>query len=133
MRDGMTRKQPASSHDHSRNALLSNFRPSLVVVSGKVPGHVIELNGAKTIIGRGPGVDVALADEAMSRQHFAIEATPSGFHLQDLGSTNGVLLNGTRVATAPLAHGDRVGAGDHEFRFLLERIEREPRTYVISE
>lgn len=133
MRDGMTRKQPIPSHDDPTEALLSNYRPSLVVVAGKDLGHEIELKAPRTIIGRGPGVDAPMADDAMSRQHFAIEATAEGFRLQDLASTNGVLLNEKPVESATLAHGDRVKAGDHEFRFLLERIEREPRTYVISE
>jgi pSer/pThr/pTyr-binding forkhead associated (FHA) protein len=133
MRDGMTRKQQNPSHEDPREALLSKYRGSLVIVSGRVPGNEIELSGSRTIVGRGPGVDVTIPDEAMSRQHFAIEATSEGFRLHDLASTNGVLLNEKAVESATLEHGDRVKAGDHEFRFLLERIEREPRTYVISE
>lgn len=131
MRDGMTRKKRKLSHDDSREELLGNYRPSLIVLSGKSPGKEIELSGPRTIVGRGPGVDVRMADETMSRQHFAVEATGEGFRVRDLASTNGVLLNGKPVDAAALEHGDRLKAGDHEFQFVLERIEREPRTYVV--
>jgi pSer/pThr/pTyr-binding forkhead associated (FHA) protein len=78
-------------------------------------------------------VDVAIADETMSRQHFAVEVAGGCFRLRDLGSTNGVLLNGKRVESADLKHGDRIKAGNQELQFLLERIEREPPTYDVTE
>lgn len=133
MRDGMTRKTRNPSQDGALEAILANYQASLVVLSGKSPGHVIELKESRTVLGRGPGVDVALDDEAMSRQHFALDATAAGFCVQDLGSTNGILLNGKPVDSEKLKHGDRLKAGDHEFRFLLEEIEREPRTYVVPD
>lgn len=133
MRDGLTRRKRNPSQESPPAPPLAEYRPSLVVLKGGSAGHEIPLHPERTLMGRGPGVDVAVADETMSRQHFAVEAAGNGFRLRDLGSTNGVLLNGKRVESADLKHGDRVKAGDHEFQFLLEKVEREPRTYVVPE
>lgn len=133
MRDGMTRRKRIPAHDSPADRPLAECRPSLILLSGDSAGHEIRLGPERTLLGRGPGVDVAVPDETMSRQHFAVERSGSAYRLRDLGSTNGVLLNGKRVESADLKHGDRVKAGDHEFQFLLEKIEREPRTYVVPE
>jgi pSer/pThr/pTyr-binding forkhead associated (FHA) protein len=133
MRDGRTRKQPNPGHGPSPDHVLSNHRITLVIESGSARGTEIELARPRTLLGRGPGVDVVIPDEAMSRQHFAVEIVGAGFRLRDLGSTNGLLHNGEPVDTADLSHGDRVKAGDHEFRFLVEKVKREPRTYVLPD
>jgi pSer/pThr/pTyr-binding forkhead associated (FHA) protein len=132
MRDGMTRRKRIPSQDSPTDRPLAKLRPSLVLLTGSAAGHEIALQPERTLLGRGPGVDVAIADETMSRQHFAVEAGEACYRLRDLGSTNGVLLNGKRVESADLEHGDRVKAGDHEFQFLLEKID-EPRTYVVPD
>jgi pSer/pThr/pTyr-binding forkhead associated (FHA) protein len=133
MRDGMTRRKRIPSQESPADRPLAQLRPSLVLLSGSSAGHEIALRPDRTLLGRGPGVDVAFADETLSRQHFAVEAAGRCYRLRDLGSTNGVLLNGKRVESADLKHGDRLKAGDQEFQFLLERIEREPRTYDVAE
>ncbi|HMB68930.1 MAG TPA: FHA domain-containing protein [bacterium] len=132
MRDGMTRRKRIPSQDPPTDRPLANLRPSLVLLTGSAAGHEIALQADRTLLGRGPGVDVAIADETMSRQHFAVEVSERSYRLRDLGSTNGVLLNGKRVESADLKHGDRLKAGDHEFQFLLEKID-EPRTYVVPD
>ncbi len=133
MRDGRTRKQSNSGHGPSPEDLLSNHRVTLVVVVGNSPGAEIELTELRIILGRGPGVNVAISDPSMSRQHFALEVAGEGFRVRDLGSTNGVYVNGKTVESADLSHGDRLKAGDHEFRFLVEKVEREPHTYVVPD
>jgi diguanylate cyclase (GGDEF)-like protein len=61
-------------------------------------------------IGRGPGVDLALLDPALSRRHCVVIPTTGGALLQDLGSLRGTLLNEEPI-TGPVALGD----GDHIF------------------
>jgi pSer/pThr/pTyr-binding forkhead associated (FHA) protein len=134
MRDGLTRKKNSSPSRSDREAeRRGTYRGALVVLAGKAPGDEIELLGARTVFGRGPGVDVEMPDVTMSRQHFLVEAEGRRFRIRDLGSTNGVLVNGKAVEAAGLTHGDRVKAGNHEFQFLLEKIQREPRTYVVPD
>ena len=133
MRDGRTRKQPNQSNGPPLEGLLSNHRITLVVVAGRAPGTEIDLTRPRTILGRGPGVDVEIPDEAMSRQHFALDIVGTDLRARDLGSTNGLLVNGKPAEAAELSHGDRLKAGDHEFRILVEKMEREPRTYVVPD
>jgi pSer/pThr/pTyr-binding forkhead associated (FHA) protein len=133
MRDGRTQKQANQGHGPSAEEVLSKHRLVLVVTAGNSPGTEIELTSPRMIFGRGPGVDVQVADKSMSRQHFSVEIVGGGARACDLGSTNGLTVNGKRADCADLSHGDRLRAGEHEFRFLIEEVEREPRTYVVSD
>ena len=69
----------------------------------------------RILIGRDSNCDVRLGDEMVSRKHAMIIYDLShGWILQDLSSTNGVSLNGTRVASKWLKVGDRIKLGSKE-------------------
>ena len=133
MRDGRTRKIASSAREEAPEKLLAHYRLTLVVLSGASPGAEFTIRGKRTIVGRGPSVDVTVPDPAMSRQHFALEVAGSDVRVRDLGSTNGIMLNGKKIDVAELSHGDRLHAGDHVFQFLAERVDPEPRTYVVTD
>lgn len=63
------------------------------------------------LIGRGPGCDVALPDGTVSRRHARLVFRDGGWIVQDLGSRNGVTVNGVRVGRCQVRPGDRVGLG----------------------
>ncbi len=90
------------------------------------------LDGINILFALEDEFDITIPDATMSRQHFAIEITADTLRISDLGSTNGVTVNGAAVESADLAHGDRVKAGDHVFQLLIERVEKQPRTYVVN-
>ena len=69
----------------------------------------------------------------MSKEHATLEFVSGSFRLRDLGSMNGVRLNGTEVKAAEIESGDRFQLGDHEFQFVLEQSEKAPRTWVLSD
>lgn len=129
MTDGATRRIESSGAGD--NSFLARYRASLVVLTGDAAGTEYELESERTVIGRGPGVDLAFDDTAMSRQHAALELGPRGFKLQDLGSTNGVFVNDSEAQVADLKHGDRFQLGEHSFQFVLEKRERGPRAYTL--
>jgi predicted component of type VI protein secretion system len=86
----------------------------LVMGQGPRPGQVFELPRSTVSIGRDPGNQVVINDPQISRQHARI--TPQGglMVLEDLGSTNGTMVNGLRIAGPhTLAHGDQIGLGDN--------------------
>ena len=61
-----------------------------------------------------------LDDAGVSRRHAEIRPGPDGWTIADLGSTNGVLLNGEDVrGTRPLHPGDRIELGSTEIVFEL--------------
>ncbi len=65
-------------------------------------------------IGRGSDNDIVLPDPSVSRYHASVRLEGETFWIVDLGSTNGVLLNGERVSQAPISTGDtlRIGTFD---------------------
>ena len=118
MQDGSTRK--LSSAEVGRAMFLSRHDARLVAVEGPSAGLEVPLRAASLSIGRGPGVDVTVDDEAMSREHVSVELGRSGFRVRDLGSTNGVMVNGRSVADVDLQDGDRVQVGEHTFQYVVE-------------
>jgi predicted component of type VI protein secretion system len=71
-----------------------------------------ELTQPEIIIGRDPSVDITISSEAVSRRHAKLTRSGEAFFLEDLGSSNGTYLNGTRlVARQPLMSGDKIRLG----------------------
>jgi hypothetical protein len=92
-------------------------RTAIVVAEGR--RMVVGATGA--VIGRSRDCDIVLGDGNVSRRHAEVRPTDAGWAVNDLGSTNGVLLNGRRVnGSAPLKAGDRIEVGTTELRFELE-------------
>lgn len=132
MQDGRTRKMPPAEAPGEPASFFQHHRATLVVAEGPAAGSEFPLEQPRTVLGRGPGVDLAFDDEAMSREHAALELGEAGMRVRDLGSTNGVRVNGSPALAAELKHGDRIAVGTHTFRYLLEDRETEPRTYLLS-
>jgi diguanylate cyclase (GGDEF)-like protein len=88
---------------------------ALVVLQGsesEIGTHVM-LDKPVTL-GRDPKAELTLQDEGISRRHcrIAFEKEKSAFFIEDLGSTNGTLLNGKRLqAPKKLEAGDRIYLG----------------------
>jgi Protein of unknown function (DUF3662)/FHA domain len=83
---------------------------------------VLEVNGTRhplqppgLVIGRGSDADLRINDPGISRRHAQIRVNAAGPQLQidivDLGSTNGILVNGQRVQQAILHEGSRIEIG----------------------
>ena len=133
MRDGLTRKLEIGEGDGGFTRFLSEFRASLVVLEGGVAGAEHEIVGPQTRIGRGPEVDLVFPDAAMSKEHASLEWADGRLRLRDLGSMNGIRVNGAAVQVADLKHGDRFQLGTHVFQLILEQRRREPRAYVLPD
>jgi hypothetical protein len=89
---------------------------ALLAVDGR---RLIVPPGGGTI-GRSRDCDVVLEDAGASRRHAEIRPHADGWELQDLGSTNGVRVNGRAIRGAqPLRPGDRVEIGSTEIVFEL--------------
>lgn len=134
MRDGCTRESPKSASGGTTFAdFIEAWNPSLVILSGKLQGTDFPIEHASTLIGRGPGVDLALDDETLSRQHASIEFAAGGLRLRDLGSLNGLSINGSAVHSGELKHGDRFQLGDLAFQLIVEERPHTPKTHYIDD
>ena len=74
----------------------------------------------KMVIGRLPDCDITLDDPSVSRRHAEVSGHGGRWTIADLGSTNGVKLNGERVQTANLSDGDRLELGNVKLSFSLK-------------
>jgi hypothetical protein len=88
-------------------------RPVLVA-----EGKRLAVGPAGAVIGRSRECDVVLSDSNVSRRHAELRPADGGWTIADLGSTNGVKVNGTLVrGPAPVAPGDRIEVGTVDVRF----------------
>ncbi len=95
-------------------------RPTRALLLAEGRRHVIAPGGA--VIGRSRECDVVLADANVSRRHAEIRPAAAGvWTIEDLGSTNGVRINGRQVSgAAQLTAGDQIVLGTAEIAFELE-------------
>jgi len=94
----------------------------LVISEGDLEGMTHALSAEETLIGRNPGCQIRLQDESISREHafVSFDESDGSWVIEDLQSTNGTKLNGKRVRSATLSHGDRVQVGQTQFEFRLK-------------
>jgi pSer/pThr/pTyr-binding forkhead associated (FHA) protein len=71
-------------------------------------------------IGRKHGNDIQLNDLTVSGHHTLISPQAEHIFIEDLGSTNGTMVNGNYIKKAMLKHGDIVQTGHHQFTFLAQ-------------
>lgn len=79
---------------------------------------VWDLGEREILIGRDPGCDVRLPNPAVSRRHARLARMYGDYYLEDLGSTNGVSLNGRRVRKHLLKDGDVLQITPFRLRFV---------------
>lgn len=98
----------------------STDAPCLIVETGGFTGTRFDLTDEEMVIGRSPANDITLLDEGLSREHAVMLRDPeSGIvTIEDLQSSNGTKVNGKRVRSAELCHGDEVQLGRTVFRFF---------------
>ncbi|MCM2323547.1 MAG: FHA domain-containing protein [Oligoflexia bacterium] len=93
-------------------------RARLKVVRGPDYGVTFVIMGGRAVVGRGEENDIVISDLKASRQHAEFLFTQAGWQLRDLGSSNGILLNGKTVQTSPLRPKDTITLGETTFEFL---------------
>ena len=100
-------------------AAAAEQRAELEFVSGPLVGQTVNLDRDVTTIGSVAGNTVLLTDTGVSRKHIGIKRIDSGYELADLGSTNGVYVNGEKVARRKLEVGDVIRVGTTEIVFRV--------------
>jgi chromosome segregation ATPase len=80
--------------------------------------------GRRTRIGRGVGCELQVDSSSVSRHHALIVMGPRDTIIEDLNSTNGVLLNGRKITRAFLTDGDTVIVGEVQFRYVAKQVHR---------
>ncbi len=88
--------------------------------AGNRPPTVFLLKDEKrTTLGREEDMNIRLADPVVSRRHAEVFPSPTGFYIRDLGSSNGVMVNQTRIDNPyRLSHGDCISLGGCMLYFI---------------
>jgi len=94
------------------------------VESGFYSGLEWPLDRASTVIGRGASADLVLHEATISRAHALLAFRGDQLFVQDLGSTNGTIVNGVSAPTqVDLSHDDELKMGRLVLRILRSQEE----------
>ena len=95
-----------------------------------MPAQLVALNDGPSIwldkpillVGRHPECDIQIDSRKISRRHCCIAQVSDYLVVRDLGSTNGVRINGVRVVEGRLRPGDELTIGSHRYRISWDSI-----------
>jgi predicted component of type VI protein secretion system len=92
----------------------------LLVFNDGTGERAVELLG-RVVVGRDPACDIRLDDSFLSRRHAEFFMSGNAVTVRDLGSRNGLYVNGTRAIERVLAEGDIVQIGPIFANVVLDR------------
>jgi predicted component of type VI protein secretion system len=90
-------------------------------------GPNIVLDKPILLIGRHPESDIQINSRKISRLHCVVAQVSDYLVVRDLGSTNGVRINGVRVLDGKLRDGDELTIGNHRYKVQWESLAPAPR------
>lgn len=86
-------------------------------------GPNILLDKPILLFGRSPECDIQIDSRKVSRRHCCIAQVNDYLVVRDLGSTNGIRINGVRVSEGRLRSGDEVTIGNHRYQVRWDPLE----------
>ncbi|HYB33784.1 MAG TPA: FHA domain-containing protein [Steroidobacteraceae bacterium] len=113
--------QPAAEQEAPEPLPDGGLRLLIYSEDGREIAHVL---GRKTSIGRTPDNDLQIEAKHVSRHHAVILVGPASAIIEDLNSTNGVLVNGRRIVRHTLSDGDQITIGRARYRFAVRQGNR---------
>jgi len=94
-----------------RKARAGGFTLAVVQGPTELRGVTVPVNGP-VVIGRSPGADIVIGDDFVSARHARVSPVGSEAIVEDLGSTNGTMLNGLTLSVpTSLRPGDTIDIG----------------------
>ncbi|NLI91370.1 MAG: DUF3662 domain-containing protein [Peptococcaceae bacterium] len=96
-------------------------RSYLEIIKGNEEGKIFYIDKDEIVVGRHEDCDIEIQDAEISRKHLKIFLENRRWFVQDLGSTNGTYVNKFRVDRYMVHPGDKIKAGQTQFRFNVEK------------
>lgn len=121
MLPGAQRAIPAST--------VATFKetPALIALIQGNPQVLLLKRGKRYTLGRNRQNDLALLDIAASRKHAEVFHSMDSFRIRDLGSSNGVIVNATKIdGPYRLSHCDRIRIGNTSIYFMNALLDDQP-------
>jgi pSer/pThr/pTyr-binding forkhead associated (FHA) protein len=110
--------EPVLSYEETAAvAALPEDSALLIVHRGPGVGSRFLLDQDLSVAGRHPDADIFLDDVTVSRKHAEFQRLATGFSVRDLGSMNGIFVNGERSEEAALEAGSEVLIGKFRLTF----------------
>jgi chromosome segregation ATPase len=103
-------------------APVADWSAELIRIDGERP--VTHVLSRRTRIGRAAGCEMQIDSSSVSRHHALVIVGPREAIIEDLNSTNGVLVNGRKISRQMLNDGDAVAIGDIQFRYFARPVPR---------
>jgi len=105
-------------------APAADWSAELIRIDGEQP--VTHVLSRRTRIGRATGCELQIDSGSVSRHHALVLVGPRESVIEDLNSTNGVLVNGRKVSRQVLCDGDAITIGETQFRYLARPLHAAP-------
>lgn len=124
---------PSNSTGVAKLPLSNTQRRLILALDGKILRE-IPITNSMISIGRKHGNDIQLNDLTLSGRHAQITSVPDYVFIEDLGSTNGTLVNGNHVKKVALEPGDVIEIGHHQLTYM-QPLEKscDPTMFVQAE
>lgn len=116
--------QDTGRHDAIPDQPLAKL---IIVAEGRTVGE-LPLRTGRTVIGRTPDNDLQIDSRFVSRHHCQIISKNDGCVVEDLNSTNGIVVKAKRVRRHSLNDGDVITIGKHDLLYVDERAGRSGNT-----
>lgn len=99
----------------------------LTIVDGKDSGKNIEITKDEILAGRSLDNDFVISDISVSRKHFKIKKEGERFVISDMGSGNGIKVNGSKTTSTTLSDGDIISVGARQIKFEILNPDLKPK------
>lgn len=117
-------KSSLSFEEENAVSSLPSGSALLIVKSGAGQGSRFLLDADSTLAGRHPDADILLDDVTVSRKHAEFKRQANRFNVSDLGSMNGLYVNGSQVESTALSSGDEIQIGKYRMTFFAAESDR---------
>ncbi|MFH1438121.1 MAG: FHA domain-containing protein [Pseudomonadota bacterium] len=97
---------------------LPGEKPKLIIINGPRPGQIINLEDGETIVGRSENAEIEVDEASVSREHAKFILKETYCQILDMGSSNGIKINGIQTKEHFLSHGDTIEMGNILIRFI---------------
>lgn len=105
----------------------------LLCMTGPNKGKVYYLTGKRIVIGRGDTADIQIVDTKISREHAELAFADKSYTITDLGASNGIVVNDTKVKQKKLLDSEKIVIGQTVFKFNILEITQSADMVIVDE
>ncbi len=105
--------------------LIHTYKPLLLIEDAKAGSRHVHVRKRQIVIGTSESCDIVLKDDYVSKNHAEFRLSDQGFHVVDLGSTNGTFINGAKIKECYLKENQEIILGRSKILVMFESDKEE--------